>query len=504
MFNRRRSQPEVPRVLEQQLPELQPIDPHAFILDQEHRLSASARAWGEIANGAQEREDEYRPHILDGLVDVWQANYAEPLPSDEAMNREADKLARELTMYCLLSTRHISGFGGSFPLKDIKSYFLAIPDHTMNYIIRKKGFPTRTFLARQSWRISKMYKADEYASGVLHNLVQTYRQQPDELMAFADLYNDGAAELDDRYRELQNIITVDWHHPDSNKSILRNFLRGLEGRPEVFMPRFVRRVAAAEKEQKYVAIRDMARFAITASGETDPATNEKIAQLLAATYTTWSQFPAIELPFRTYAQRKINELTKALTLIAGARNFKNIRNYPTAEEVDRLKEFFVARHTPSREARRKRDRQDAKAKDPRQLPNAADITQVARDTEPAKPRQMLVAKETTDGYHFDVTNTDQLVAQLRTEVPVNELKIMIEWLKKNPISGASQKLAGRRVKVVHDGKQLPLWRFAPNRAAALNTLSRTSAYTRIVYALTKEEIVIVDVLDHDSFDKKYI
>ena len=484
------------------MPDLQPIDPHAFILEQESRLHASARAWGEIASGAQGKESEYRPHIRDGLTDVWLANKAAPLNND-VLDRETDKLARELTMYCLLSTRHISGFGSSIAVKDIESHFLTIPDHTVNYIIRKREFPTKSFLVRQIWRVSKMRKADKLASNVLQNLVLTYQHQPDELMALAGLYNEGAAEVDDRYRELQAIMAVDWHHPNGEKSILRNFLRGLDGRPEVFVPRFVQKVATAEKEQQHIAIRDMARFAIVASGDTDPATSEKIARMLVTTYNVWSQFPAIDLAFRTYAQSTINELTTAFGTIAGERNFKNIRNYPTADEVERLKEYFVARHAPSRAARRKRARSEARTRDPRQLPSADDIAQVAHDTEPAQPRQMLVAKETPKGHHFEATSTDQLVEQLRTGAPVQELRLLLDWLKKNPVSGASQKLAGNRVKVTYEGRQLPLRRFAPNRATALSTLSRTGAYTRVVYALTKGEIIIVDVLDHDSFDKKY-
>jgi hypothetical protein len=176
-----------------------PIDPHEFILGQEARLLQSGAEWGKIAKTIKSFKEDYREDIYAGLVDVWNANTnGAPLPNDEHLADDTDKVAVKLSIYSALTARNgsVDGINIRTGSKTLQDAFLQIPDHTINYILRSKRFPTRRFLGRQSFLLGSMTNADDIGRSVLFDLTQSYAFQPTDVTQLADLYRDGASSAD--------------------------------------------------------------------------------------------------------------------------------------------------------------------------------------------------------------------------------------------------------------------------------------------------------------------
>ena len=85
-----------------------------------------------------------------------------------------------------------------------------------------------------------------------------------------------------------------------------------------------------------------------------------------------------------------------------------------------------------------------------------------------------------------------------------EIKQWVEWLCANPTSTAANKVVGAKVPTINiDGQQLSVWRLAPNKSQELLTRPE-SKYMRVMYAFTEKELFIIDILDHDQYDSKYL
>lgn len=489
----------------------QPIDPHAFMADQERRLEASADAWRSIAQQSKEREEGYADHIRQGLIDVWEANSnGSPLPAASILDRDTEELATKLSVYCLLAARHFSADGIRWGIQNrIQEHFLEIPNHTVNYIIRSHGFPTRRFLMRQVWMANEMAEADNTAGAVLDDLTSTYRERPDDIAALAGLYEDGADEADGRYAELKQIVATDWYRPDPENSKLRQFCADLQNAPHAYAPEFVSMVSDAERNQRWSTVRGMARFAIIATGG-NPEDPAEIENMLKNTYGRWDEVQDIDNPFRSFVQNKVDTLVSQFNIIAGSCTAKNIRAYPSADQVAKFKDYFGVTYAPDRNSRRKAARAAVKTHRADQLPDAASIDRAARieSIRERKPRRIMAVVKRGGFFDIEDSSVDGVVEKFKISNEGNlaeDVRNMLAWLRLNPISSASERVTqDAGVRLIFNGSPVKLWRFAPNRTPEVGVRNANKDW-RIVYGLAKNQDVVIinDIIDHDAFDKKY-
>lgn len=487
----------------------QPVDPHAFIAEQEPSLVASADAWRSIAQKSKEREEGYIQHIRQGLIDVWNANSnGAPLPDDRILDRDTEKLATDLSVYCLMAARYFSTSATEWGIhKRIQSHFLEIPNHTVNYIIRKEGFPTRRFMMRQLWLAQEMEKADIIAGEVLGGLTHTYQNHPDDLEELAGLYENGADEADGRFAELKVIVAADWHRPNPEESTLRQFCEQLRTNPGVYVPEFVGMVSDGERGQRWSSVRGMARFAIIAAGG-NPDDSAEIQNMLKSTYGRWGEVQDIDSLFQSFVQYKVDATVNNFNTIAGSKAARNIRAYPSAEQVESFKDYFGVQYTPDRTSRRKAERAAVKTHRADLLPTAQSIDSVAASESltDKQPRNLIAAVKTDRGWNLQDSSVGQLLDRFKIGQEgelASDIDRMISWLQVNPISPASERLTKHGgVRIAAQGNPVRLWRFAPNRAPEV-PVHPDNRYWRIVYGVAKNSLIVADIINHDDFDKKY-
>jgi len=86
---------------------------------------------------------------------------------------------------------------------------------------------------------------------------------------------------------------------------------------------------------------------------------------------------------------------------------------------------------------------------------------------------------------------------------VKEVKKWIHWLVEHPRTPASHKLRSfKGVRLSSGTEVVPLYRFSPKDAIGL-PVPKSYIRHRVVYALVNNVPAVLDVLDHDSFDRKY-
>lgn len=84
-----------------------------------------------------------------------------------------------------------------------------------------------------------------------------------------------------------------------------------------------------------------------------------------------------------------------------------------------------------------------------------------------------------------------------------EVEKWIDWLESNPQSPASKRVrAYKGLRLGQYETQLPLYRFAPKDAVGLK-VPRHFLRHRVVYTMVESELALIEVLDHDAFDRKY-
>lgn len=490
----------------------EPLSAYEFIDANQKTLADSTVAWNNIATELTTlQEPPYTEALRSGIDEVWKTWGYEGHEDD--LQKATDKLSFELSICSLLIARQFSSQGIELSNvvnlgKQHKKHWLELPDQNVSFIIGRKEFPTRRFLLKQTFLADHMERADWDAQKVLTNLVDTYFDHPKQLEDLADLYSNDAAKIDPDFKELQQMISVDWHHPDEGKSVLKRYCSQLREEPDRYLDSFGLHVAAEKDNQQLLKLQNMARFAIIATQGNNPITDEVIRDVIVSTHNRWDEVDSIDKLFSNFVDMNVGNVEQALSAIAGPRIAKNIRMHPTKLEVDRLKNGFSISDAADRSSRRKEAKKFGKASGGRQLPSAADIdsaaTKSAEQNElPERSTSITRIRQGGDAELIQI-KPDKIAEKFKmdnSKTLVNDIEKMILWMQKNPISIASRPLR-RKNTISINSKTHKLWRFAPDDAPNLE-IHGDNRYTRIVYAVTDESIAVTDVLPHDAFDKKY-
>jgi len=83
-----------------------------------------------------------------------------------------------------------------------------------------------------------------------------------------------------------------------------------------------------------------------------------------------------------------------------------------------------------------------------------------------------------------------------------EIEKWITWLQANPNSSGLRKVKAFKGINVGDKLNVPLIRFSPSECPELTT-NGNYRYYRIVFSIIDDQLVLVDVLNHDAFDRIY-
>jgi hypothetical protein len=99
------------------------------------------------------------------------------------------------------------------------------------------------------------------------------------------------------------------------------------------------------------------------------------------------------------------------------------------------------------------------------------------------------------------TVTDELITKLR-QCLAKEAESALLWLQANPMTVASRTLRGSNNQLKMGRDSMKLRRLATEKAPGL-TIQSGNNYMRVVYGHDRNGLIIVDVLPHDEFDRKY-
>ncbi len=491
------------------------FDPYKFVADHEIQLAGSSNAWTKIAKKAKELTNEKsKSAIKEGLPEIYAKSHISIDENilDDVLEDDAEKICRDLSVYTLLSARYFSAnkFGMLEALEAGRN-IRKVGDNNVAFLISKNKFMTLGFGKRIGDIASSMEEADGYAAKVLTDLSDGYAEEPEGLIDLAELYSDGVGTVNPAFAELKEMIAQDWHARDPSTSILRSFLVNLAGDPRAFVNGFSKQIEEAEQNKRLVLVKKFAEFVMAAADTTDA--NQTVGEVLRARYDNWDQFPEVQIPFETYVKGKLLEVEKAIGEIAGPFRKNSIRTNRTQNEIQEyernLKISVISKY--QRTAQKPRpNSQKRKSAASRALPIAEDLDKIIHKAEEEPtPRQLVMVKRGQDikgqgSYEGSEITLDEVSEAFSIEQGSNleeDVKKMVTRLQVEPISKASRKLKVNN-KIYIDGKTIDLRRFAPNDCQGLS-IHGDNRYHRIVYGFNSDKIFLVDVLDHDSFDKKY-
>lgn len=502
--NRLDHAPQEQDLLENQ-PQAEAVSAIDFVAQNGEQLDDSAARWSKIAQEvASFQDDESFGLVKANLGFIYGQCGVES--TEEALNNEAIRQTKDYGTLLLLISRHKSGGGFKEALsRAFDDEIYHFPDTNLGYLQRNNSSNSRSLAKKIGFASNHMRRADIDSDTVTQSLVETYASQPQGLFELAQLYKDGVADADPRFKELQEIITTDWTHCDPSQSVLRTYCANLRDNSETFVPAFAREVALAEQDKRMTSLQMMAKFAVAAAGEKNLKLT--VEEAVSSTYPRWSEFSDVQSLFEAYVATKVALLESAFTDISATNETKSIRPHRSREDVEAFKRTMFIHYSGRRSDRRDDTKARAKMKIPTlRLPTREDILQQAASAaEASQPRRVMFTRSTHQGVALMETKVDDITDAFSIKKGnglERDVKAMIERLVEQPVSQASVRIRSAKGRMTIDGNRTNLWRFAPDNSPNLK-IDPSNRFQRIVYGIVNRNLVIVDILDHDSFDKKY-
>ncbi|TAH35877.1 hypothetical protein EYC59_01600 [Candidatus Saccharibacteria bacterium] len=492
-------------------PEL--TSPEDFVASQGGLLESSQNLWRTTTDLLQLFKDEKIQEAVHQGVEKFFASQPSLVgeTSDSDVTRQIGAtLLDELSVMWLVNARHMSGRvqGVLGTAKEGNGYLSCIPNATVQRIVTGLPWGVKAKIASGfSNSIYHMANADTAGTKVLNKFLRTFGQDPERVHGFVDLYHDGVADIDPHFAELRKIIATDWHHYDHADSMLRRHVQDYATDPSQHLDAFAAEVVANQSDHAIGRLRAMASFAIIANG-VDPVTEAGIRQKIVSSYGRWADVPKedIDSLFEKYIANRAKQLESAITAIAGRQDPQDIRAHRSYDEVYQYFSTLGLRMPQTRQERRRNAKIHNAHTAADKMPTAKSLATEAASLERKPVERELVLVQAQQGSHARGVPLDVKDLASRFKLPtegsvLQDMQNVVGYLRNtNRITMQGIKRINKTVRL--DGRELGMWRFAPNDCPGLRVNSN-NRFWRVVFAIRRNELLLLDILDHSDFDRRY-
>jgi hypothetical protein len=470
-----------------------------FVEQNRDVLRKSSDLWAAVHNQVSGLEgDEVRENLREGIV--LAADTDEVELSEGQLQTILNIATKELSTLGFMVARATSSEGILSSSVNSTAKLFADKLHQVPYfmVTRDKG-PKKIYVTAIINMQIDIKAADKEANKVLDEFTNDFAPYTETIGVLADLYDGGVGDVDEHYQELRTIIRTDWHAKDPKDSKLRKFVNELQQDPDAFTNEFVKWVGDEQGDRKLTIVQNMARFALAASAITEPS--DTVQDVLLRTRTSWAEFQDIDNLFKEFRSQRLAEVKKSFDRISGLPTDSNPRLALSPDEVYKYK-TRMGIILGNREQRR--NKRQFITKTPEAAP---DITQTAPSNErfDRSNKPIYFVKNTGNGFKKEEVNEDTIesnIASMTDKHLVADMLACVQRIHEYPIDTASRFILSGNATVKIDGKPTRLRRFKPLASPNLQVSKDAMGY-RVVYGIVDGSVVIVEILNHDQFDRKY-
>ena len=482
---------------------------YLFVESQQEHLSAISNAWlNAITANARFESAESVQAVMDSLYKTADPEMVAEYKLELGQRAESDaaRLTKDLAVFTYICLREASTSkkGNMRATRQLAKHLNGMHDP----YIRNAGISLLFTNATSVEQLNSSFaQADEQSEIVLMGLIERQAANPNMLSEIADLYDEGLGEADWRFSELRRTIATDWWRPDAQNSKLRKYVKAISTSPELHYEDFINEVAGSSREDvRYRQIIEMALFAVAASGG---KMDDAVRKCLLQTVDQWGDFPQIDEAFLKFVGERCKNLEADILEIAGSQQAvrKDIRLPRTQADIESSARPFIAYYGDRTERRKLRGNGAKGVAIPTIADFEAETVDILSKIEP-QDRKIVLAKRVGNAVLpvVEETTADSVTEVLgkdRTEVFISDVMRMLEEVKSDPFGPGTKKLRSGNINLAKQSKTLRLRRFSPHERPGFAVQDETARSYRVVYGITKGEVIIVDILDHDRFDRKY-
>lgn len=529
-------------------------NPEEFVHDHSGDLRDSAAYWDTLKEDLF--EEMAKDHVVSGVryglgetardpdVIKYAQDYVKSVGGSkctvrvDANTAKASQFAQDYTKYSVVALRHVADRPNS------SQYLTGSVRETMfgklPYMPAKVVMKACTVLDLTPYFqgiVHNMRVSDKASGRILLDLCQQIADQPDFLELLEKHFAKGeAGNLSPESQELRSMMSADWHNPNTQGtvSVLRTFCGEIANNPRYLEGAFLDAVARAEVDQRQLrTIRDMASYALMAA-------QMEVNDIAIATHLHRNisdpRFEILGIPqaYAEFTVKHIEKIKRVISAIASPLEYGDIRAHRSDSDlnhaVGKFDEYFVVR---SRADRRRSGRPTGYSKDeispPRKRPPSQKDTEPKGGKEPvgATPEQETIPDKklmftTRDisrgGLSLTEMTAEEIVRkkattgdQLQLEKDLVKMVQRLQKPQRMANSGAKRLRTGNRKYEKYKGKKYGVRSFSSelyNRHQADNPelqleVSKEAENWRIDYIVVDDMVCIVDILDHQDYDKKH-
>ena len=488
------------------------LTPELFLESQNANLQASRQAWHVVHSRIGTlRSDDIIESLQVGVANNFKGVGVPVTPEFEY--EAASTMSEDLAATWLIAARHtaesVTGVSGVFDVSSTMfKYFHLMPSQSVRHAVTNMPKPTRRALAKEyTYTVFNVQEADIIGDHILDEFVKNALGSTRSAEAFNAYISEHVGDLN--VKELRRLVSVDWYHANPQKSKIKQHFSKLRDEPRPFVMPFIEKIVHDADNRELETIRRMAAFALLAIGSDNDSTS--MTRVLYNTHGVWDADEQLGQTFAKFVDDQIITIEQSVARVAGRFDGKDIRTHHSADTVQNLFDSLDQRMPLDRATRRVHKRAVTRLLG--ELPNTAEIVSQVTEALPEVKREMRFAKQTQSGLRTEVRSIEELCADIidsnftkrKEDVQLqSDITAVLTYLQTTPIllDKGFVRLGQGGSKTQVDGKPQAFWRFAPDKAPGVR-ISGQNRYIRVVCAYEGQKLMVIDVLSHDDFDKKY-
>jgi len=387
----------------------------------------------------------------------------------------------------------------------------------MYYFFSLKQY--RNPIAKLPLNIERGNKFRDYLTGELTGVLATKPSFVTELSAL-----DGDDQYQQPLQELRRACAIDWYLPNPADSVLRRFINDGSGEADSMLDEFFTYIDEYYgRDRRLAQIRDMGRLSLAAKG-VDLSGDPSIKSELLASRPQWSQLETvdIEAAFRLFRKEKTQGVEKEITAFVGPEiEAKRSIRYPRGERDYETAKANLELYFRARGGRAAKNRRRAEVNNRMAAYAIPRLDEIVTEAPPS-----ISNKEANGGigevslfrvkrglrgiYTSSPAEFDDFVDDLKGKPPqlIANVGLIIEEVIRDPFGRGTEPMRGQRktVRFGESGKIYRARKFSPPSKPGFSLNDAEAERYRVAYVVLDaqaREIGILDVLDHDTFDRKY-